>query len=178
MADIYGHRWVSAYGDNPIASPGKMWAKGLAGLTQQQLAHGLEAALVSADPWPPTLPAFRALCLGIPSLASIKSEIRKPNDACSPFAILVWRRLDHWHFARSEQDKADRLLADAYESAREFVMRGGELPTPEPRIAHEVQPKERPAASPEVVAMHMAKLAEMLGGSEEQTPSEDEKAAA
>jgi hypothetical protein len=44
----------------------------------------------------------------------------------------------------------------------------------EPRIAHEISPKREPAA-PEVAAMHIAKLAEMLGG--EESPNEDEAAA-
>lgn len=178
MADIYGHRWVSAYGENPQASAGKMWAKGLRGLSQQQLARGLEAAVVSADPWPPTLPAFRALCLSIPTFAAVKAEIRKPGDECSPFAVLVWRSLDRWHFARSEQDKADRMLRDAYDAAREHVMRGGELPQPEFRIAHEAGIRP-PPAPPEVAEMHLARMAEVLGACEEPAePSAEESAAA
>ena len=43
-----------------IAGAGAAWRSG------PQLAAGLSACIASADPWPPTLPDFRARCLGIP----------------------------------------------------------------------------------------------------------------
>ena len=33
MAEIYGHRWTSSYGDSPDEAGGGTWAKGLAGVT-------------------------------------------------------------------------------------------------------------------------------------------------
>ena len=54
-------------------------------------------------------------------------------------------------------------------------MRGGDLPQAEFRIQHEAAPK-RESAPPEVAAMHMAKLAELLG--EPSEPNEAEKASA
>ena len=66
MAEVYGTRWTSAYGDNPDAGAGPTWAKGLAGVEPRQLAAGLSASIASADPWPPTLPEFVALCRQAP----------------------------------------------------------------------------------------------------------------
>ena len=60
MAEIYGHRWTSSYGDSESGAA-RTWAKGLAGVSPAQLA-------------------------------------------------------------------AARMVRDAYEQAREFVMRGGQLP--------------------------------------------------
>ena len=37
------------------------WRDGLAGLTGEQIAHGLETW---TDAWPPSLPEFRDACLG------------------------------------------------------------------------------------------------------------------
>lgn len=66
MADLYGHRWVSAHGesDEDPKRPGEagMWARGLSGLTGEDLARGFRALMHNGDPWPPSLPQFRALC--------------------------------------------------------------------------------------------------------------------
>jgi hypothetical protein len=68
MAQMYGHRWVSAYGETydaqgELSETAKMWKSGLAGLTPQQIARGLEQCMALGDDWPPSLPKFRALCL-------------------------------------------------------------------------------------------------------------------
>lgn len=127
MAEIYGHRWTSAYGETADdAGAGETWAKGLAGITGEQLGEGLKACLASADPWPPTLPEFRARCLGIPSLAQVRLELR--GNARSRFTLQVWQGLDSYRFKQATSEQSDRLLRDAYELAREHVMRGGELP--------------------------------------------------
>lgn len=124
MAEIYGHRWTAAYGDDPDQGAGGTWAKGLAGLTAQQLGAGLANCIASADPWPPTLPEFRARCIGIPALAAVRLDVQK----ATPFARLVWQYLDGHRYRQSSADHADRLLREAYDLAREHVMRGGELP--------------------------------------------------
>lgn len=59
MAMIYGHKWVSSYGE---ADDGT-WLSGLHDVTTEQVGAGLEKCRTSTDPWPPTLPQFRAMCL-------------------------------------------------------------------------------------------------------------------
>ena len=162
MAEIYGHRWTSAYGDDAGASPGQTWAKGLAGLTAEQIGHGVTAALASADPWPPSLPEFRRLCFGVPTLAAIRHELRPGESAASPFARLVWQNLDSYRFRNADADKSDRLLADAYELAVDHVMRGGDLPEPSIAIAQDESRQPIPAR-PEVVREHLAKMRELYG---------------
>lgn len=137
MAEIYGHRWTAAYGENPDNGAGDTWAKGLAGVSPAQLAEGLKASIASADPWPPTLPDFRARCLGIPPLASVRLDA----DKASPFTRLVWQHMDGHRYRQSSADQADRLLREAYELAREHAMRGGALPQP---AAGEIEQEERP----------------------------------
>ncbi|WP_231365774.1 MULTISPECIES: hypothetical protein [unclassified Thioalkalivibrio] len=56
----FGHRWTSQYGE---ADDGT-WLHRLRDLTPQQVAAGIEATETSGEDWPPTLPAFRARCLG------------------------------------------------------------------------------------------------------------------
>lgn len=166
MAEIYGHRWTSSYGDSTEAdgAPGT-WAKGLAGVTPAQLADGLKACITSSDPWPPTLPEFRAMCIGIPSLVSVRAEVNGKGDR-TPFAMLVWQRLDSYQYRQVSAKDAERMLAGAYEDAREFVMRGGALPEVVGAVAHEA--KEPEPVSPEQAKANIAKLQAILyGGSNE-----------
>lgn len=157
MADVYGHRWSSSYGVDPAAGAGETWARGLAGLTPQQVGQGVDSCIASSDPWPPTLPAFRAMCLGIPSFAAVRLDA----DKASPFTRLVWEHLDGHRYRTSPADKADRLLNEAYELAREHVMRGGELPEVSGAIEHE-KPVVKPAA-PEVAERALAEARALLG---------------
>ena len=60
MGKIYGHKWMSSYGESDDGS----WLSGLHDVSVQQIATGLEACRGRLDPWPPSLPEFRALCLG------------------------------------------------------------------------------------------------------------------
>lgn len=161
MAEVYGHRWTSAYGDDAGASTGRTWAKGLTGLTPTQIGHGLDAAIVSSDEWPPSLPAFRALCLAVPAFASVRAELAARDSRRSPFARLVWLNLDTHRWRTADADRGDRLLREAYDMAREHVMRGGELPEPVAEITHSPEPR-RPASA-ETARHHIDTIAASLG---------------
>jgi hypothetical protein len=60
LAEIYGHRWVSQYGDSHGAMD--TWQRGLRDLTRVEISNGLRALLTRQDNWPPSLPEFRQLC--------------------------------------------------------------------------------------------------------------------
>ena len=167
MAAIYGCRWVSSFGDAPEDAQGALtvvgdtWRRGLIGLEEAQVGTGIEACIASSDPWPPTLPEFRALCLGVPSFAAAVRMIRQPSAERSPFAVLMWQHIDGWQFGQSSTSEAERMLRGAYEMAREHVMRGGALP--EPAAAIEApKPKEHRPASDEVARAAMDKIASAI----------------
>jgi hypothetical protein len=151
MAEIYGHRWTSAYGEDAATGAGETWAKGLAGISAKQLAHGLSTALASANPWPPTLPEFRSMCLGIPSFAAVKQEFRAGATSRTGFAVQVWSFIDGYLFARAPVEKAERMLHEAYNLAAEYVMRGGTLPQPA-TVAIEQRKAEKPERADPAVA--------------------------
>ena len=163
MAEIYGHRWTSAYGDDAGGSAGQTWAKGLAGLTPRQIGHGLDVAIASPDDWPPSLPAFRAMCFDIPDIAVVRAQLADRGPALSRFARLVWQHIDAHRYRRADAATADRLLREAYGTARDHVMRGGELP-PEPagEIAPPVEPER--VVTPEVARAHLDALRKQLYG--------------
>lgn len=160
MAEIYGVRWTSSYGDDPSKGAAQTWAKGLAGLSGDQLARGLSSCIASAEPWPPTLPEFRMHCVGIPPLAAVRADIGKQDG----FTRLVWQHLDGHRYRHASSDQADKLLREAYEQAKEFVMRGGDLPPPP---AGEIEQEQKPnvPATKEQVARHFDDIAAILGGS-------------
>lgn len=182
MAAIYGHRWTSAFGERcdddagALTVAGDTWARGLAGVAEGSIGVGLNAALMAADPWPPTLPAFRAMCLGVPSLGETRINILK--KVRTPFTILVWQHLDNFHFHRADKEKADYMLKDAYEIAREHVMSGGGLPELPIAEIETAESKERKRASEETVRKHCADLEKLFGLDEQPTPDEPTEQAA
>ena len=163
MGAIYGHRWSSGYGEDAAkeGSAGEVWAKGLAGLSAMQIGAGISAAMASADPWPPTLPQFRALCLGIPSFATVAHQVARPAPEHSRFVRLVWQHIDAWRYKQSSGYEAEKILRGAYEIACEHVMRGGALPEPSLAVAQERRPPPRPAR-PEVAEAAMREITEKL----------------
>ncbi len=169
MAAIYGHRWASAYGDAPeregsLTIAGDTWARGLSGITPAQIGDGIERCLASGEPWPPTLPEFRALALGIPTIALVRAEVRPGAPAISPFTRAVWMRLDGWAYQRADADRADRMLREAYELTRDAVMRGDPMPVSPVAEISQQQPERKPPASPEEAREHLRKLeAELMG---------------
>ena len=60
MTEIYGHKWVSSYGEEPNES----WSRCLMGLSADQVAQGMNALMEREDEWPPTATGFRNMCLG------------------------------------------------------------------------------------------------------------------
>jgi len=58
MSEIFGHKWVSAYG----SQPSETWLAGLIDMTEEELRTGLLGCLEWPGDWPPTLPQFRKLC--------------------------------------------------------------------------------------------------------------------
>jgi hypothetical protein len=173
MAEVYGQRWTSAYGADATTGAGATWAKGLAGITPMQIRAGIVAAMAGADPWPPSLPQFRALCLGIPEFASVLCELRTRNAKRTPFARLVWGNVDSWRLGQASAQDADRMLREAYGLAREHVMRGGALPPVLVEVAAEPSPPPKPA-SPETAAKAMADIAEILKPKEDPTDEQSE----
>lgn len=141
MVAIYGHRWVSSFGvsaengEGYLTLAAETWARGLAGVTNQQIGQGVAACVTGSDSWPPTLPAFRALCLGIPTYGAIRAELLGDTADRTPFARFVWTFVDSYAYRMSPGSAADRMLREAYETARDAVMRGAKLPEPSPAIA-------------------------------------------
>lgn len=160
---MYGHAWASQNGDQATGITAETWASCLAGVTPTQIADGLRACLAEGAEFPPSAPRFRGMCLGIPSLAMVRLEIRGGEHG--PFTRAVWGNLDGYRFRQSSTDLADRLLRDAYDLTREQVMRGQPLPEARQQIEHE-EPAPVRVSTPEFVAKIAAELGLKVAGDE------------
>ena len=162
MAEIFGHRWASSYGE-PDGPASETWAKGLAGLTPAQLADGLTACIASGDDWPPPLSQFRARCLGIPSFARVKLEVMQPGEQRSPFTRFVWGNVDGYAYRRADGPEAVRILRAAYELAVEARMQGAPLPETVAAVIEQQPARPPKPASRETVEQALSEIGELLG---------------
>lgn len=160
MAGLYGHRWASAYGEDPKGIGGREWSLTLEDLSREQIDTGLQACRTSGDEWPPNASLFRAMCLAIPSLEAVRAELQGGDP--SPFTRAVWAKLDVYRFRHVSSDQADKMVGAAYELVRERVMRGESLPNaPVAEIAHEKH--DYKPASKEVRERNCAEIRALLG---------------
>ncbi|AFC85892.1 hypothetical protein Fraau_1469 [Frateuria aurantia DSM 6220] len=161
---MFGHSWVSQYGANPAGLAGDTWGTVLAGLTGEQIAQGMRETLALGSDWPPSAPRFRAMCIGIPSLAATQHAMR--TGATDPFTRQAWTYIDSFQFRSADADQAARMMRDAHELTVRFVMDGGELPA-EPVAAIAVDPApEHVPASPDFARQRIEEIQRQLGAGE------------
>lgn len=161
MAGIFGHKWTSQYGENPENISARVWNDGLSELSLQQIAFAIRHYKnhnVTAI-WPPSLPEFRSVALGIPTLGQIRFDIARKNK--TPFTQLVWQKLDGYLLARADQRMADSMIREAYELALIAVVNGEPLPEPVELLDAPVKPEFKPA-NPETVAKFKAEIESII----------------
>ena len=169
MASRYGHTWVSQYGPMPDGIAAAEWRSTLAGLTAEQMREGFAADASRGAEWPPSSPSLRAMCFGIPSLGSVRAEIddmlryssRGQGSLMSRFARGTWGRIDSYGYRNATGKTPERMLREAYELTREFVMDGGTLPVNPVALVEHTKPERKPA-SPEVVKEHIDRMRDIL----------------
>lgn len=82
MTHLYGHRWTATYGEQAavngdLTDCARTWESALHDLDGEALANGLRVCCSRVDPWPPTLPEFRALCLPVDVVAPLSDRLYK-----------------------------------------------------------------------------------------------------
>lgn len=86
MAGRYGHRWTSAYGDEP----NEFWREETAELTEQQWLQGIQRVKDCTDEWPPTLPQFLNWCLGVLTEKEAKAQALLEYENRPPQPYSPW----------------------------------------------------------------------------------------
>lgn len=154
MAVLYPVLWPQRNGDMPqdlgtgaLTVAGEVWRELLAGMTAEQLQLGLKRCVLRHSEFPPQPQEFRALCLGVPTLAEVRVLLRDDGAVKPPFVVLMFQHLDYYNWRMADERSASRMLAEAYAIAREHVMAGGELPKP---VAAIEQKREPPRPGPKI----------------------------
>lgn len=137
MGEIYGHRWGSSYTRAALDT----WAKGLAGLSVEQIKRGVSACVAGAFAWPPTLPEFRALCMSVPGLPSaddawrealpIARRWKRPHECSHPAVYHALSQVVNYNLVA--EDVLQKRFERNYERVCADVAAGKELaPIPQP----------------------------------------------
>lgn len=177
FAEIYGHRWTSSYGEDAGAGAGQTWALGLAGLSPEQIASGILAAMRSGSEWPPSLPLFRRQCMGdVPGERECYAEAIAAGRSWSdhqwthPVAYSAAAQAGAGALrGLSERDALERFRP-CYRRAVEAFMAGRALPVPDP-VARIAEPERQPA-KPETAARELAAIASLLSAHDENDQDE------
>lgn len=134
-------------GDLPLDDSGavtpvaRLWADELGEFPEPVLLDAVRE-FGRTQEWPMTISQLRAACFGIPSLGAVRQELTARDASPSGFARLVWMRLDRYALTRADEDKAGRMIREAYELTRENVLAGREtIPESSPAIE---EPKPAP----------------------------------
>jgi len=107
MSRIYGHLWLTNFGESDDGT----WLEGLRGLTTANLGVGLRQTINSGGQFPPSLPEFRDLCLGI------------SDDDVEEYAeLLIKKSMGSFEYQRLTVDKHDRLIKKFTSSARQAII--------------------------------------------------------
>jgi len=175
MAHMFGNTWVRQYGVDPAGSAADTWSSALAGLLPEQIAVGLQATLALGLEWPPSAPRFRAMCMGIPSLAAVRHEMVHPGEERSPFMRQFWSFLNTAEYQSGDEYRCERAVTEAYELTCDYVMRGKQLPPAMSVMLERQKPIKPKRASEETARAALANLAAMLAI---QTPAPDQQVTA
>ncbi len=158
MSRIYGHKWTSAYGDEPLDE----WQSVLVGINGEMMAKGFGLMINSFQSWPPCAVDFRALCLPAPSDYGLTSEDKAFQMAVgnvtekTPEVVYTLRQMgsEAYKLKRSDDEQeAKRRWSKWYAETVEYVMAGGELPEPEKQLEELRQPADSDIASDEIAKM-------------------------
>jgi len=162
MARMFGNTWVSQYGVDPAGGAADDWSAALAGLSPEQIAIGLQATLATGREWPPSAPRFRAMCMGIPSMAAVRHQMAHPGDEHSPFMRQFWSFLNTAEYQSGDAYRCERAVNEAYELTCEHVMRGKQLPPPISALLQRQKATKPPAASEATARAALSDIARML----------------
>lgn len=161
LRGIYGLQWEASFGTFDLRSTSvRAWRRGLREIDPTQLRRGLAACVDNPDPEPPTLPEFRARCMGIPSFAQYEAGLPGEHAA---FNEAVRERLASSNAHLMGVEQAKKIARDAYFATRERVLRGYP-PSEHVRRAKPEPEKTKPVrAAPEVAMRHIQEIGAELG---------------
>ncbi len=142
MGEIYGHLWVSQYG-NGGGTGWETWCTALEGMTADQIKTGVQRLMVEMPKFPPSLPEFLRMCgadgetqAGLPgrelafplvmNIASRPVEFGKGRDlsGLSPALYWIYKHLDLYQWKRMSTREARKVFNAVYDQCIQAAANG------------------------------------------------------
>lgn len=128
MTHLYGHKWVSVYGqptrpDGSLTVSAEQWLYDLRDMTPEQVAAGVAETERRALEWPPGPIEFKRLCMGIPSLEQLLDRSTDYGPVCAE----IRSRCDWYRIEGMASDKARELAGQQLERAVMAMRESGQL---------------------------------------------------
>lgn len=172
MAQMYGHKWVSSYGETP--DPHGVWLATLRGISKQGMRMGLSRLSRERREWPPSAPEFAGMCqpgpedFGLPDLETVTDRIISTvlSDSSVKVHLMskpvyaVWRQIhDTYSFRLSDESTMRKKVKQAYQAVLNNLIAGKELP----EVPLPLEKPQRKSLPPEQAAHRMDALKNLLG---------------
>lgn len=160
MSSIYGHKWVSGFGE---ADDGT-WLRGLRDISPKMMAYGVRQCLDQRLAWPPTLPEFLGLCQAIDDELVDRLMVKHMPGSFDT------ARMSYADIARAKRDaksktmrEINKILKDEprkfFEEREEFLALPDSTVPPAPSLSHQAYVHEDIEVSkPDNVASHLKKM--------------------
>lgn len=111
MSQIYGHKWTSNYGDK---DGDNTWLSGLQDIPETMILAGLSKCLSRQDPWPPSLPEFRQMCLNMPSLEQVVQEVITGKSKSS-LGFMIAKKIPSFDRQTKTEAQLRRMIISLYD---------------------------------------------------------------
>jgi len=114
MTRVYGHKWSSNFGSSDDGT----WLSALKEIPEAMIVAGLNKCLTRQDPWPPSLPEFRQMCLNLPSVDKIYQEVTQ-NRITNELSLLVRKKIPSWDWQTKTEKQLKGMVSVAYDELYE-----------------------------------------------------------
>lgn len=127
---VYGHRWTSSYGETDDGT----WFHGVKNIPIEKIQQGLRQLLLRANTWPPSLPEFIRLCLGLQDLEMVTQKLFR-KDFSDPLTLAIKQQIGSWNLNNHSEKDLRRQIAELYDPCFSAIIR--QYVVSEPAVALE-----------------------------------------
>lgn len=161
MGEVYGGMWVNQFGDVG-GSAWATWCKGMASMTANDIAKGVNHIIEQKPKFPPNLPEFMGLCgqdweetLGLPgkeflfpslmNIACKPAQFGESKDLSSlnPAMYWIYSNIDIFNWRQMNCKDARKVFDVMYDKCIEAAKSGVEFAEAPLQIETEDQQRER-----------------------------------
>lgn len=109
MAEIYGHKWTSSHGDVDSGT----WLSALRNIPEDRIVSGMNKLLLRSDTWPPTLPEFLQLCIGLPDIGTATQKVMR-MEFTDPISQAIKQKIGTWALTHETESQIKSKIRDIY----------------------------------------------------------------